>query len=192
MVDGLTGQGVDADFSHSDVHVLHVAVEAQELPSVRRVLHHLGRQTNVGDTEHSWHRAPFPALALVVPSSRSVPSTPYLGHVNDAHCEGLVAQDGAVLVPLPPLQHDLQLVAVSLEKVRVLGEGSTGRGQREGRAWDGTRGGRELFLGADIQQDLTCPPLRCPSKATCAPHHPPNPHCPEKHPLKLWSSRPAA
>lgn len=48
MVDGLTGQGVDADFGHPDVYVLHVAVEAQELPSVRRVLHHLGRQTNVG------------------------------------------------------------------------------------------------------------------------------------------------
>jgi len=46
MVNGLTGQRVDADFSHSDVHILHVAVEAQELPSIRWVLHHLGRQTH--------------------------------------------------------------------------------------------------------------------------------------------------
>lgn len=45
MVNGLTGQRVDADFSHSDVHVLHVAVEAQQLPAIRWVLHHLDRQT---------------------------------------------------------------------------------------------------------------------------------------------------
>lgn len=59
-----------------------------------------------------------------------MPSTPYLGHVNDAHREGLVAQDGAVLVPLPALQHDLQLVAVPLQKVWVLGgrEGSVRAG----------------------------------------------------------------
>lgn len=35
----------------------------------------------------------------------------YLGHVNRSHSEGLVAQDGSVLVSLPSLQHDLQLVA---------------------------------------------------------------------------------
>lgn len=53
------------------------------------------------------------------------PSTLYLSHVNDSHCQGLVAQDGAVLVSLPPLQHDLQLVAIPLEEVWVLGKGST-------------------------------------------------------------------
>lgn len=42
----------------------------------------------------------------LVPSTL-VPSTLYLSHVNDSHCQGLVAQDGAVLVSLPPLQHDL-------------------------------------------------------------------------------------
>lgn len=55
----------------------------------------------------------------------SAPSTLYLSHVNDSHCQGLVAQDGAVLVSLPPLQHDLKFVAISLEEVRVLGKGST-------------------------------------------------------------------
>lgn len=56
---------------------------------------------------------------------RSVPSTLYLSHVNDSHCQGLVAQDGAVLVSFPPLQHDLKFVAISLEEVWVLGKGST-------------------------------------------------------------------
>lgn len=52
--------------------------------------------------------APCPVLAqeghVRLPS---VPSTLYLSHVDDSHCQGLVAQDGAVLVSLPPLQHDL-------------------------------------------------------------------------------------
>lgn len=46
----------------------------------------------------------------------------YLGHVDGAGCQGLVAQDGPVLVPLAPLQHDLQLVAFSFQEVRVLTE----------------------------------------------------------------------
>lgn len=46
MVNGLTGQRVDTDFSHSNVHILHVAVEAQELPTIRWVLHDLDRQTD--------------------------------------------------------------------------------------------------------------------------------------------------
>lgn len=44
----------------------------------------------------------------------------YLGHVDEAQGQGLVAQDGPVLVALPPLQHDLQLVGVPLQEVRVL------------------------------------------------------------------------
>lgn len=44
----------------------------------------------------------------------------YLGHVDEAQREGLVAQNGAVLVPLPPLQHDLQSVCIPLQEVRIL------------------------------------------------------------------------
>lgn len=91
-----------------------------------------------------------------MPSFPPVPSTPYLSHVNDAHGKGLVAQDRAVLVPLPPLQHDLQFIAISLEKVWVLGKGSTGRQQHDSRAQHSTWVGRELFPRADIQQDLAC------------------------------------
>lgn len=73
----------------------------------------------------SWPSS-LPALAQGHAELPSVPNTLYLSHVNDAHCEGLVAQDGAVLVPLPPLQHDLELVAIPLEEVWVLGKESTG------------------------------------------------------------------
>ena len=38
----------------------------------------------------------------------------YLSHVDEAQGEGLVPQDGAVLVALPTLQHDLELVGISL------------------------------------------------------------------------------
>lgn len=44
----------------------------------------------------------------------------YLCHVDDPHRQGLVAQDGSVLVAFPPLQHDLQPVGVPLQKMRVL------------------------------------------------------------------------
>lgn len=40
----------------------------------------------------------------------------YLCHVDEAQCQCLIAQDGAVLVPLPPLQHDLQSVGISFQK----------------------------------------------------------------------------
>lgn len=51
----------------------------------------------------------------------------HLRHVDESHSQGLIAQDGPVLVPLPPLQHDLQLVGISLKEMRVLGA------QRESR-----------------------------------------------------------
>lgn len=92
----------------------------------------------------------------VMPSSKTVPSTPYLSHVNDAHGKGLVAQDCAVLVPLPPLQHDLQFIAISLEKVWVLGKGSIGRQQHDSKAQHSTWLGREFSTSADTQQDLAC------------------------------------
>lgn len=44
----------------------------------------------------------------------------HLGHVDEAQGQGLVAQDGPVLVALPSLQHDLKLVGVPLQEVRVL------------------------------------------------------------------------
>lgn len=44
----------------------------------------------------------------------------HLGHVDEAQGQGLVAQDGPVLVPLPSLQHDLKLVGVPFQEVRVL------------------------------------------------------------------------
>lgn len=47
-------------------------------------------------------------------------SSPYLSHVNDSHCQSLVAQNSAVLVPLSALQHNLEFVAVSLQEVWVL------------------------------------------------------------------------
>lgn len=51
---------------------------------------------------------------------QSVRGAAHLSHVDAAHSQGLVAQNGSVLVALPPLQHDLELVALSLQKVRVL------------------------------------------------------------------------
>lgn len=50
----------------------------------------------------------------------------YLGHVDGARGEGLIAQDGAVLVALAPLQHDLQLVPFSFQEMRILMEGRRG------------------------------------------------------------------
>lgn len=44
----------------------------------------------------------------------------YLGHVDGARCKGLVAEDGSVLVSLPPLKQDLELVSLPLQEVRVL------------------------------------------------------------------------
>lgn len=44
----------------------------------------------------------------------------YLCHVDDPHRQGFVAQDGSVLVAFSPLQHYLQSVGVSLQKMRVL------------------------------------------------------------------------
>lgn len=37
----------------------------------------------------------------------------YLGHVDESQGQSLVAQDGAVLVSLPSLQHDLKFVGIS-------------------------------------------------------------------------------
>lgn len=45
---------------------------------------------------------------------------PYLSHVDKANCQSLVAQNGPVFIPLPSLQHDLQLVGVSLQEVGIL------------------------------------------------------------------------
>ncbi len=47
-------------------------------------------------------------------------ASPHLCHVDEAERQRLVAQDGPVLVPLPPLQHDLQLVGVSFQEVWIL------------------------------------------------------------------------
>lgn len=44
----------------------------------------------------------------------------HLGHVDGAGRQRFVAQDGSVFVALSPLQHDLELVAFSLQEVRVL------------------------------------------------------------------------
>lgn len=44
----------------------------------------------------------------------------HLCHVDESHGQGLIAQDGPVLVTLSPLQHDLQLVGISLQEMRVL------------------------------------------------------------------------
>lgn len=43
-----------------------------------------------------------------------------LRHVDDTLGQGLVAEDGAILVPLPALQAHVQLVATALQQVRVL------------------------------------------------------------------------
>lgn len=53
-------------------------------------------------------------------SSMCQGSSQYLSHVDGAHGQRLVAQNGSVLVPLPPLQHDLKLIAFPLQEVRVL------------------------------------------------------------------------
>lgn len=44
----------------------------------------------------------------------------YLGHVDESQGQRLVAEDGSILVSLPPLQHDLQLVGVPLQEMWVL------------------------------------------------------------------------
>ena len=44
----------------------------------------------------------------------------HLCHVDESHSQGFIAQDSPVLVPLPPLQHNLQFVGISLEEMRVL------------------------------------------------------------------------
>ena len=50
------------------------------------------------------------------------PQHQYLCHVYGACSQRLVAPDRAVLVPLPPLQQDLELVSLSLQEMRVLRE----------------------------------------------------------------------
>lgn len=57
----------------------------------------------------------------------------YLGHVDEPQRQRLVAQDGPILVALPPLQHDLQLVGVPLQEVRILREEEGGRERRDRR-----------------------------------------------------------
>lgn len=44
----------------------------------------------------------------------------YLSHVDETQGQRLVAEDGSILVALPPLQHDLKLVGVPLQEMRVL------------------------------------------------------------------------
>lgn len=44
----------------------------------------------------------------------------YLSHVDDSYSQSLVAKDGSILVAFPPLQHNLQSVGISLQKMWVL------------------------------------------------------------------------
>lgn len=44
----------------------------------------------------------------------------YLSHVDDSDSQSLVAKDGSILVAFPPLQHNLQSVGISLQKMWVL------------------------------------------------------------------------
>lgn len=44
----------------------------------------------------------------------------HLCHINNAHSEGLVAQDSPVLIALSPLEHDLQAVSISLQEMGIL------------------------------------------------------------------------
>ncbi len=48
----------------------------------------------------------------------------HLGHVDGADGQRLEAEDRPVLVLLPALQHHVQLIALALQKVRVLKEGT--------------------------------------------------------------------
>lgn len=59
----------------------------------------------------------------------------YLCHVDKAQCQCLIAQDGAVLVPLPPLQHDLQSVGISFQKMWILEEVKMVRLTESERHW---------------------------------------------------------
>lgn len=47
-------------------------------------------------------------------------TTRYLGHIDDSHSQSFVAQDRAILVAFPPLQHDLESVGIPLQKMGVL------------------------------------------------------------------------
>lgn len=56
----------------------------------------------------------------------------YLGHVDQPDSQRFVAQNGPVLVALPPLQHNLQLIGISLQEVGVLQGKTTGCGHEKG------------------------------------------------------------
>ena len=73
----------------------------------------------------------------------------HLRHVDEPHGQGLIAQDGPVLVTLSPLQHDLQLVGISLQEMRVLPGTKQSRAQlvREGSSVGSSpAGGRTTIL----------------------------------------------
>lgn len=59
-------------------------------------------------------------IFTLVPTAHGRVVVLYLCHVDGAHRQRLVAQDGSVLVPLPPLQHDLQLVPFPFQEVGIL------------------------------------------------------------------------
>lgn len=77
------------------------------------------------ESETNWSRSKWEVLTLQKNHFCKAPKRCwiklwYLGHVDESQGQRLVAQDGPVLVSLPSLQHDLKLVGVPLQEVRVL------------------------------------------------------------------------
>lgn len=148
MVNGLAGEGVNADFGYPDVHILDVAVQSQELASICWVLHYLSKgqrrtleQSSAIPLRTSTSAATerdFLTTTSCFPSALALPRThrsemaektqnacirlsfPYLSHVDDSHRQSLVAQNSPVLVSLSPLEHNLEFVAISLQEVWIL------------------------------------------------------------------------
>lgn len=71
------------------------------------------RVTTRGLKRREWGK--YPPLEVWL-----MPNAAHLSHVDRANSQSLVAQNRSVLVPFPPLQHDLKLVAFPLQEVRVL------------------------------------------------------------------------
>lgn len=72
MVNGLTGQGDNPDLSHLDRGLLDAAAEAQDLATLRRVLHHLWVHRALGSTPGITAPTPEPGPSAGHPACKSL------------------------------------------------------------------------------------------------------------------------
>lgn len=112
MVYRLTGKGIDPNLSNFTQKLLLITAQSQDLPTFCRMLHHLHTNTKKSACKH--------VCASKVTLLASVRSLKYLCHVYRTSSQCLVTQNCSVFVPLPPLKQDLQLISLTLQKMRVL------------------------------------------------------------------------